>query len=131
VGETNAKLARRVIDAFNAHDLDGVLALSAEDIVVESRLSQLEGAYHGHEGSRRWWSDLLGTFGDYGIAVDEIRTVGEGTIAYARAGATGATSSVPLVDPFWIAMLWQDGKLAWWRVFPTEEEAEAGLAARS
>jgi ketosteroid isomerase-like protein len=131
MAESNVDLARRLFEVFNDRDREGLLALSAEDIVVESRLSALEGAYHGHDGARRWWDDLLGTFDDYRIEVDQIEEVPGGTISYVRAAATGATSSTPLFDPYWMAMQWRDGRVSWWRVFATEQEAREGLAARN
>ena len=114
--DSNVELTRRIFDAFNDRDQDALLVLQAEDVVVESRLSALEGAYHGHEGVRRWWDDLLGTFGDYRLEVDEMHEVSGGTISYVRAAATSAESATPLFDPYWIAMQWREGKLwhAYW-----------------
>jgi ketosteroid isomerase-like protein len=122
---------QRIFEAFNARDQDGLFALLADDVVVESRLSALEGAYEGHDGARRWWDDLLGTFGDYRLEVEDIRAAPGGTIARLSAAATAAGSSTPLFEPYWIAMHWRDGKVAWCRVLPTDQEALAALAARS
>ena len=43
----------------------------------------MEGRYHGHDGIRRWWENLLDTFPDFTIEVIEVRDLGNLTIATA------------------------------------------------
>jgi hypothetical protein len=61
----------RAVDAFNRRDWDAFVALTDDEIEVESRLVAMEGGYHGHEGLRRWRDDFLGAFPDYTIEVKE------------------------------------------------------------
>lgn len=126
----NAELARRFYDAFNRRDLDAFLALTHEDVVMESRLTALEGAYVGHEGARRWYDDFVGAFPDYTVDPHPIRELGDVTIAHVGGRGHGVGSATPLIDPFWQTMRWRDGKCIWWRNFPTEAEAlaAAGVA---
>jgi ketosteroid isomerase-like protein len=47
------------VGAFNAHDLDGILAHLRHDVEFRPlRLSGIAGAYHGHHGIRQWLEDL-------------------------------------------------------------------------
>jgi ketosteroid isomerase-like protein len=47
------------IDAFNARDVDGMVACLAADAEFHPlRLHRLERRYRGHEGFRRWFSQL-------------------------------------------------------------------------
>jgi ketosteroid isomerase-like protein len=55
----NVDLVRLMYAAFNRRALDAMLALMRESIEIEPRFGALEGDYHGHEGVRRWRSDLL------------------------------------------------------------------------
>jgi len=116
-------------DAFNRRDWVAFVALADDEIDVESRLVVMEGAFHGHEGLRRWWDSFLGTFPDYTIEIDELRDLGDVTLAHLRGWGHGAGSSTPLVDPVWQPLRWRDGKCVWWRNCSTEEEAleAAGL----
>jgi SnoaL-like domain len=116
-------LALALADAFNRRDWDGFLALIGDEIQVESRLVPMEGAYHGHEGLRRWWDNFLGTFPDYTIQVEELRDLGDVTLAQVRGWGHGAGSSTPLIDPFWQPLKWRDGRCVSWRNCSTEEEA--------
>ena len=121
MSQENVNLMRESYQAFNRRDWDTFLALVDEEVEIESRLVAMEGAYHGHEGLRRWWDDFLGAFPDYTIEIEEMRDRGWGH---------AADSATPLVDPFWHPVRWRDGKIVWWRNCPTEKEAleVAGLS---
>jgi hypothetical protein len=125
----NMDLARAMADAFNRRDWTAFVALADDEIDVESRLVVMEGAFHGHEGLRRWWDAFLGAFPDYTLEIDELRDHGDVTLAHLRGWGHGAGSSTPLVDPIWQPLRWRDGKCVWWRNCSTEEEAleAAGL----
>ena len=126
----NLELARRAFDAFNRRDLDAMLALSHEEVVVESRLAAMEGGYHGRDGVRRWWKNTFDVLPDYELEVEEVRELeGEFTLARIHARAHGAGSAAPLDEIIWHAAQWRDGRYVWWRNLMTEEEAleAAGL----
>jgi hypothetical protein len=129
MSKENVELAYRAADAFNRRDLDACLALVDPEVVIESRLVAMEGAYHGHEGLRRWWNDFVGAFPDYTIEIDELRDLGEVTLAHVRGWGHAASSGTPLIDPFWQPIRWREGKCVWWRNCATEAEAleAAGL----
>jgi hypothetical protein len=109
--------------AFNQRDLDALLALADDDIQVESRLVAMEGVFRGHEGLRRWWDNFLGVFPDYAIEVEELRDLGDVTLAHIRGWGHGADSATPLIDPLWMPLRWRDGKCVWWRNCATQADA--------
>jgi ketosteroid isomerase-like protein len=123
MSQENIEVARRAFAAFNHRDLDTMLALAHEEIVVESRLVAMEGGYRGHEGVRRWWDNAFDVLPDYEIEVDEIRDLGEFTLARLRAHAHGAGSAAPLEEVIWHVARWHDGKCVWLRNCMTEDEA--------
>jgi hypothetical protein len=98
-------------------------------IEIESRLVVMEGGYHGHDGARRWRDDFLSTFPDYKIEVEELRDLGDVTLARCQGFAHSAASDTPIADRFWQPMRWRDGKCVWWKNCDTEAEAleAAGL----
>ena len=128
MSQQNVDCARASAEAFNRRDWDAFIALADEEIDVESRLVAMEGGYRGHEGVRRWWESFLGAFPDYTLEIEELRDLGDVTVGHLHGWGHGAGSSTPLIDPFWMAMAWKDGKCTWWRNCSTEDEAlEAAL----
>jgi hypothetical protein len=113
-------LYRRSVDAFNRRDWEAFAALMDVDVEAESRLSQIEGSYRGHEGLRRWWEDLLGAIPDYVLELDDVRDLGD---SFTLARARGLASETPLVDAIWQPAEWRKGRCVWWRVCSTEAEA--------
>jgi SnoaL-like protein len=119
----NVETARAMVDAFNRRDWEAFVSLADEEIEVESRLVAMEGGYHGHDGLRRWWETFLGAFPDYTVEIQELRDLGDVTLAHMRGSGHGAGSSTPVIDPFWQPLRWRNGRCVWWRNCATEGEA--------
>jgi ketosteroid isomerase-like protein len=119
----NTELHRLVIDAVNRRDLDALLRLMDDDVEAVSRIAAVEGGLHGHDGIRRWWDEWFAAFPDYQMAIDEIRDLGDVTVAALRAVAHGAGSEVPLEDTIWQPARWEKDKCVWWRVCYSLDEA--------
>ena len=122
MSQENVDRALDLIDAFNRRDLDAFMALTHVQIDVESRLVAIESGDQG-QGLRRGWESFLGAFRDYNLEVEELRDLGDVTLAQMRGWGHGADSATPLVDFVWIPMRWRDGKLIWWRHCATEADA--------
>lgn len=127
----NVDRALLLAEAFNRRDLDGMLALTHADVEIEPRLVGMEGGYRGHGGVRRWWSDLLEGFPDYTVEVQDVRAVGEMTLARIRGRGHGAGSGTPVVETWWQSIRWRDGRCVWWRNFATEAEAREAVQPRA
>jgi hypothetical protein len=131
MAERVLELYRHAYDLFNRRDWGAFLAMMHEDVEVESRLAAMEGAYHGHEGLRRWWDDVFEVLPDYRVEVVSARTVENGALAHLRATGSGGASATPVIDSFWQALKWgPDGRCVWWRNCSTEAEALEALEAR-
>ena len=83
MSQENVELTRRAFEAFKDRDLDGLLAMMADDVEAFPILAGMEGGYRGHDGIRRWWTGLLGTFPDFSAEVVELRGLGDSTLAVA------------------------------------------------
>ena len=96
MSQENVELQHRLTDAFNRRDLDAYLALTDEDIEAIPRVGGMEGGYHGHDGTRRWWTDLLGAFPDFSVEFYEVHDMGGNlTLAAGHARGHGAGSDTP------------------------------------
>ena len=123
MSQENVELQQRLTDAFNRRDLDAYLALTDEDIEAIPRVGGMEGGYHGHDGIRRWWANLLDTFPDFGIEVLEVREIGGATVAVLGTRGRGVGSNTPIDATIWQVSRFRHDKCIQWRVYSSESEA--------
>jgi ketosteroid isomerase-like protein len=135
MSQGNAELLYRAYDAFNRRDIDAFLALCDPDGELISRIVALEGGrpYRGHDGVRRWWENLLAVFPDFSSEIDEVRDLGDVTVARVRVrghGSHGMESDVPMEQTQWHVIEWRHKKAIWMRICRSEDEAleAAGLS---
>ena len=71
----------RCVEAFNARDLEGMLACLSKDVEFHPlRLGGLCACYRGHDGVREWFANLTRSRYDHRIAVSETRDLGRGRV---------------------------------------------------
>jgi hypothetical protein len=119
----NVELSYRAADAFNRRDPDAFLALMDDEVEGHPLAMDMEGGYHGHAGTLRWWEAQFDSFPDLMIEVLEMSEREDLTIAALRMRGRGAGGSVPVDVTIWRVSQWRGGKCIWWGTFRTEEEA--------
>jgi ketosteroid isomerase-like protein len=129
MSQENVELAQRAYDAFNRRDFASLLALVDADAEVVPRLAGVEGGYHGPEGIRRWWQNLLDAWPDFTVEVVEVRDLGQMTLTKMEVGGHAADSGIRVRQPSWHVWRWRRSKAVWFGVFATQAEAleAAGL----
>jgi ketosteroid isomerase-like protein len=130
MSQENVALIYRAFDAFHRRDLAAYLALMDADVEVGSRLAAMEGGYHGHEGIRRWWQNMLDAVPDRTVEIVEVRDLGDVTVTRIRARGHGAVSDFPYEETIWSVARWRGGKCVWWRSYETEVEALEAVGLR-
>jgi ketosteroid isomerase-like protein len=132
MAEGNVELLQHALAAINGRDLDTLLALSDPDIEFTTLLLQIEGGgpYRGHAGLRKWWHDLIDVFPEYRIELDDVRELGDVTVAGVRGIARGEGSDAFFEQRFWQVTEWRDGKGVWWCNYLNEAEAMEAAAGR-
>jgi ketosteroid isomerase-like protein len=81
VAQRRESVVTRWVDAFNALDLDGMLACLAERVEFRPlRLSGLSGCYRGHDGVREWFASLRHSRQHHPIVIQKTLDVGSGRI---------------------------------------------------
>jgi ketosteroid isomerase-like protein len=130
MSQENVELHQRAFDAFNRRDLDAFLALADRNVELTPLNLELEGgSYLGHEGLRSFWKDYLAVFPDFSVELDEVRDLGDVTVARVRLRGHGTGSDVPFEQPIWQVAEWRRRKCVWWHSFRSEADAleAAGL----
>jgi ketosteroid isomerase-like protein len=127
---SKVELAHHAYDAFNRRDVASLLALVDADVEAVPRLAALEGVYHGHEGIRRWWRNLLAAWPDYQVEVVEVRDLGHATLARLEVGGHAADSGIAVRQTAWHVWRWRRKKAVWFGFFPTEATALEAVGLR-
>ena len=130
MSQENVELTHRAADAFNRRDLDAFLAFMDDDVEYVPRAVAMEGSYHGHDGIRRWWENVLGVWPDVPTQLVDVHELGVLTVAAVHFRGQGAGNDIPWDETFWQVARWPRGKCVWWRGFDTRAEAleAAGLS---
>jgi ketosteroid isomerase-like protein len=122
-------VVRRALEAWNRHDVEGLLALCHPGVRFRSLIGAVEGskAHRGHEGVRRWWAEAEEVFDNRRMKVDEIATRGEWVVFTGVGLGTGRASGAEVRWPFVGVARLGHGLLSEWRLFSDPAEAEAFL----
>jgi ketosteroid isomerase-like protein len=117
MSQGNVELFSEAIAAFRRGDVEAVLDGVSEDVVWIAARSAVEGAYHGHEGLRRFLADNAENFEVFEPRFAEIRDLGDRVLAcgsfHIRARGSGVETSFPVAG----IATYRDGKLARWEDF--------------
>jgi ketosteroid isomerase-like protein len=123
MSQETVELTYQAYDAFNRRDSAAFLELMDADVEALPRLTAMEGGYHGQDGIRRWWQNLLDAIPDFTVEVVEVRELGDVTLTKMHTSGHGADSDSPLEETVWVPIQWRDKKVVWWGAFATEAEA--------
>jgi ketosteroid isomerase-like protein len=87
------------VSAFNAHDLVGILAHLHHDVDFRPlRLSGIAGAYHGHDGVRRWLEDLERSHYAHRIDLSAVRVAADGRVLAAGSLCLAGGANAPFTS---------------------------------
>jgi uncharacterized protein len=121
---------RRGVEAYNAGDVDGMIALTHPEVRLTPVRKLLEGGeYIGHAGLRRFMADMDEDWSERGIDVAEVHDTGDRVLVLGDFHGTGRASCAEVRYPVaWLCEM-QDGKLARMVAYTDQEQAltEAGL----
>ena len=125
MSERNLESLRRWIEAFNARDVEGVIACFDPSIEYHSTFAAADGAvYHGHDGIRRWHRDLEEAWGEeIGSDTEVIFDLGECTLQFFVFHARGRSSGAEVAMPGAQVSRWRDGRMVYAKGYADREEA--------
>ena len=124
MSQENVETTGSAFDALNRRDLETFLGFVDPEVEVVPLSGELEGTrFHGHDGVRIWWKDLLRVFPDFVWDLVSASDVGPATIAEVRVRGAGVDSDVPFAETVWVAINWRDDKVAAWQACRTKAEA--------
>src|SRR5436190_5279108 len=125
----NVELLRRVLDAYNARDIEAFIAYCDPSIELHSAFAAVGGAvYHGLDGLRRWHRDFEDIWGDEIRAEPEAYfDLGEHTLVFHVLHGRGRHSGVEVAMPNAFVAKWRDGMIVYIEAYAHREDALTDL----
>jgi hypothetical protein len=125
MSEPNIELTRRYVAAFNARDIEAMIAYFDPSIEFHSAFATIGGAvYHGHDGLRSWHRDYREIWGE------EIRNepeayfdLGQHTLVFSVLHGRGQHSGAEVAMPLTLVARWRDGLIVYFKVHIHREDA--------
>lgn len=118
------EILERMYDAARRRDFDAFPALHDPNATVIPLILDIEGGgYRGHEGVRRFWSEIHSAFPDWHWVAERIQSFDEGALVAIRIRGHAKGSGVTIDQAAWQVVKLAGGKIVWWQIFRTEAEA--------
>ena len=128
------EVVRRAFDAYWRGDMDGVLALCADDILItqaaEVVATGVPAEQHGHDGVLEAFGIWPNQWDDFEVEIQRIvADPGDHVVVHTLQRGRGRQSRVEVEAEFFFTFAVRDGLIAEWRIFVDEAEALAATAA--
>jgi ketosteroid isomerase-like protein len=129
MGKETVELARDVMDALSRGDVDRLIELADPEIEWHSFFAQLGegGSYKGHEGTRRYLSDLRDAWEIVRANVDDAVGVGEVAVLVGNLHYRGRESGAENETAAGWMLRFREGKILCFRAFRDPESALAAV----
>ena len=130
---TNVELQRRFTEAFNARDVEALIALSDPNVEVHSTFAELGAIYQGHAGLRRWHRDFDDAWEKVRVEPEAYFDLGDQILVSSTWRGRGLHSGVDVALPAAQVGRWRDGLLIYIKGYAHREDAfeELGVSANA
>jgi ketosteroid isomerase-like protein len=128
MSQENVELMRAWTDAFNAHDIEAMIALCDPDIDFHSTFAAIGGAdYHGHDGVRSWHRDIEETWGaEIRAELEAFFDLGDDILTFTVLRGRGSHSGVQVALPAIVTRV-RDGLIVSHKGYAHREDALSDL----
>jgi ketosteroid isomerase-like protein len=131
MSQENVEIVKRMVDAFNAKDLDRFSDQTTPDFEWSSSMMAIEGeVFVGRAGIEAYFSRMIDGWDTFRAEDGEFRDLGDRVLWSGRLEGRGRISGAPVSAPLDILYELRDGKVTRSRSFLDHEQAlkAAGLA---
>jgi uncharacterized protein len=131
VASSNLDVVRAGFAAYNAGDVDGLLAVCAPDVELVPLSSLLTGeTYRGHQGVRDYLDAISEDWSQRVVELDRLIEAGDEVVLRGRFQARGRSSGVDVDAPAaWVVTL-RDGRVVRLRAYTDPQDALEAVGLR-
>ena len=132
MSQENVALVGELIAAVERQDLSRLVELTDPDVEWHSFMAELGegGVYHGHDGMRRYVSDLSDAWEFLSTDVDDTLAVGAVVLVVGQLHYRGKGSGVETRSPAGYLVKFRQGRVVYMRAFRDPEHALEAVALR-
>jgi ketosteroid isomerase-like protein len=123
VSEQNVELQRRFTEAFNARDVEALIALCDPNVEIHSTFAELGAVYHGHAGLRRWHRDFEDAWDEVRVEAEAYFDLGEQILVLSTWRGRGRQSGVDVALAAAQVGRWRDDLLTYIKGYAHREDA--------
>ena len=125
MSQANVEIAKRLVDAFNAHDREAFIAHCDPSAEFRSVFAAVGGAvYHGHDELRNYFRDLEDAWGDeIRMEPEAYFDLGEHALLYLLFHGRGRLSGAEVAMPVALMARWRDGLIVYLESYTDREDA--------
>jgi ketosteroid isomerase-like protein len=131
MSRANIDVVQRAHQALNSGDMDALIVLCDAEFRLDMSDRIFNPAvYEGHDGIRRFYSEVRDVWASYIWEPEELMEAGDNVVALLRSGGTGRSSGVEVERR--TAMVWsmRDGRATALRFFRDRGEALKAMGLR-
>ena len=128
MSQQNVELVRTALTALDHREVEAYLRVASPQIELINPASEIEGPFIGHDGMRRFFSEL-DAWDDISFQIEDIAPVGERVLALFTLSAHGPMSDMPASMKLAGVYEFEDGKIR--RVRILTDRAHASEVART
>ena len=128
MSQENVEIVRRLLDAVEQDDLPAAVACLDPGLEWIPRRAPIEGAFHGHDGFKRFWAETRESWDIFELRFEELRPLDDGRVlAWGTIRVRGAGSGAEMDVPVGGTYEFRGGKIARWQDFGSKEQALAAV----
>jgi ketosteroid isomerase-like protein len=124
MSEQNVELTRLLAAAYNARDIETVIAYCDPSIEFRAAIAATGGVYRGHDGMREYFRDVRDAWaGEIRVEPEAYFDFGDQTLVFHALRGRGRHSGVEVAIPVALLARWREGLLVHLRAYAHREMA--------
>lgn len=129
MSQENVEIVRRLLEGFNARDLDGFAGLTTQEFEWSPSMVAIEGeVFVGREGIETYFGRMIDAWDEFRVVDGEFQDLGDRVLWRGRLVGRGRISGAPVSAPLDMLFGVREGQVSSMRSFLDHAEALKAVA---